>query len=268
MVKLMAQWFPPDGVNPGSRVVSLGKTWVVPGSRERVMARVLDLIGSSVYESRLLLTVNLVQVHQARHAGPLQEAFERASIVTADGWPIALACRLLCWGDRTERITGSDLMPLLVGRDLRVALIGGTGAAAELAFPAAPNIVCRETAPRAEILEPSRRMRLIERIVQSQAEVIFVGLPVPIREELALELLDQLPSGVVACTGAAVDFAAGTRPRAPRALRWLGLEWAHRIAVQPREMLPRYAVAAPYFLGVLGSEFWRRVRSETRRARR
>jgi N-acetylglucosaminyldiphosphoundecaprenol N-acetyl-beta-D-mannosaminyltransferase len=53
-------------------------------------------------------------------------------------------------------------------------------------------------------------------------------------------VLDELPPGsVVLCVGAAVDFAAGTLPRAPQRWQRLGFEWLHRILQRPR-LVTRY----------------------------
>jgi len=40
--------------------------------------------------------------------------------------------------------------------------------------------------------------------------------------------------------GAAFDFVAGTKRRAPRAMQQLGLEWLHRLASEPRRLSGRY----------------------------
>jgi N-acetylglucosaminyldiphosphoundecaprenol N-acetyl-beta-D-mannosaminyltransferase len=44
--------------------------------------------------------------------------------------------------------------------------------------------------------------------------------------------------------GASLDFAAGRVRRAPRWMQKAGLEWAFRLGLEPRRLLPRYACNA------------------------
>ena len=48
--------------------------------------------------------------------------------------------------------------------------------------------------------------------------------------------------------GAAFDFLAGTKPQAPRWMQNSGLEWAFRLATEPRRLGRRYLSQNPRFL--------------------
>jgi len=54
--------------------------------------------------------------------------------------------------------------------------------------------------------------------------------------------------------GAAFDFLAGRKPRAPRLLRRLGLEWTHRLASEPRRLWKRYLVSNARFARLAAHE--------------
>ena len=56
--------------------------------------------------------------------------------------------------------------------------------------------------------------------------------------------------GVALCVGAAIDFLTGARPRAPRWLQKLGLEWAYRLAREPGRLWRRYLVESPKILRI------------------
>jgi N-acetylglucosaminyldiphosphoundecaprenol N-acetyl-beta-D-mannosaminyltransferase len=60
--------------------------------------------------------------------------------------------------------------------------------------------------------------------------------------------------------GAAFDFFAGTQPRAPVALQRLGLEWLHRLALNPKRLWPRYRDVVPKALSILFVEAMARLR--------
>ena len=59
-------------------------------------------------------------------------------------------------------------------------------------------------------------------------------------------------TGPITDCGAVIEVLPGMRPRAPRALQLLGLEWSFRLAIEPRRLASRYAVAGTTFLRVLG----------------
>jgi len=51
--------------------------------------------------------------------------------------------------------------------------------------------------------------------------------------------------------GAAFDFHAGLLRRAPRWVQRAGLEWAFRMAMEPRRLAKRYLRNNPAFLALL-----------------
>jgi N-acetylglucosaminyldiphosphoundecaprenol N-acetyl-beta-D-mannosaminyltransferase len=59
--------------------------------------------------------------------------------------------------------------------------------------------------------------------------------------------IKQRPGTVGAglCIGASLDFITGRERRAPRLVQRLSLEWAYRLAVDPRRMWRRYLVEGP-----------------------
>jgi N-acetylglucosaminyldiphosphoundecaprenol N-acetyl-beta-D-mannosaminyltransferase len=61
--------------------------------------------------------------------------------------------------------------------------------------------------------------------------------------------------------GAAFDFLAGTKRRAPAALQRLGLEWLHRLASEPRRLSGRYFRTNSEFVARIGWELLRHRRS-------
>lgn len=58
--------------------------------------------------------------------------------------------------------------------------------------------------------------------------------------------------------GGLFDFASDQKPRAPLALRELGLEWAFRLAVEPRRLAHRYLVGNPLFVARVLTQRMRR----------
>ena len=58
-------------------------------------------------------------------------------------------------------------------------------------------------------------------------------------------------AGAMIGVGAAFDALAGTVRPAPRFVHRMGLEWAYRIAKEPRRLARRYLHSAPRFVWLL-----------------
>lgn len=79
-------------------------------------------------------------------------------------------------------------------------------------------------------------------------DFIWVGLGAPKQEKYVVEMARQSQQGVWLAVGAAFDFYAGTKPRAPKFLQYIGMEWAFRLLTEPRRLAPRYFRTNPVFL--------------------
>jgi N-acetylglucosaminyldiphosphoundecaprenol N-acetyl-beta-D-mannosaminyltransferase len=74
---------------------------------------------------------------------------------------------------------------------------------------------------------------VIERIIEARPDLLVVGLGTP-RQEMWLErhwAALEVPMGIG--VGGSIDIWAGNIPRAPLAMRKLGLEWLYRAWIQP-----------------------------------
>ncbi|MEU8655691.1 WecB/TagA/CpsF family glycosyltransferase [Actinoplanes philippinensis] len=89
-------------------------------------------------------------------------------------------------------------------------------------------------------------------IVAARPDLVFVGLGFPKQEVVIERLRPELPGTWFVGCGAAVNFVAGDVERAPRWMQRTGLEWAHRLGVEPRRLAGRYLRHdAPYALRLL-----------------
>jgi N-acetylglucosaminyldiphosphoundecaprenol N-acetyl-beta-D-mannosaminyltransferase len=80
-----------------------------------------------------------------------------------------------------------------------------------------------------------------------------VGLGCPRQEIWAYENRDALSMPEV-CVGAAFDFHAGTVSQAPFALQRVGLEWAYRLAHEPRRLWRRYVLLNPLYVTMIAAQ--------------
>ena len=79
-------------------------------------------------------------------------------------------------------------------------------------------------------------------------DVLWVGMTAPKQECWVHRNRHRLRVPLVGSVGAAFDFLAGTKRRSPLWARRLGLEWLHRLAMEPARLWERTLVSAPLFL--------------------
>jgi len=192
-----------------------------------------------------------------------QERFRRvvngAAMVTPDGMPLVWLSRRQGFPS-TQRVYGPDLLLAVceasVRRGWRHFFYGGAEGVAELLarrlaerFPGLA--VAGTRSPPFRRLDVEERARDIERIRNSGANIVWVGLGTPKQERWMAEVVDELPAITLIGVGAAFDFHAGLKPQAPRWMQRSGFEWLFRLCTEPRRLWRRYLLGNPYFIGLL-----------------
>ena len=88
----------------------------------------------------------------------------------------------------------------------------------------------------------------VECIRSVQPDVVWCGLGAPKQELWMNSYASVLAPAVLIGVGAAFDFHAGTKRRAPAWMQRHGLEWAHRLWSEPRRLAGRYVRTNSEFL--------------------
>jgi N-acetylglucosaminyldiphosphoundecaprenol N-acetyl-beta-D-mannosaminyltransferase len=84
------------------------------------------------------------------------------------------------------------------------------------------------------------------------ARLTFLAVGSPRQERIAAALAASgHASGTALCIGASLDFLTGAARRAPPWLRGLALEWAWRLAGDPKRMARRYLLDSPRIIPLL-----------------
>jgi N-acetylglucosaminyldiphosphoundecaprenol N-acetyl-beta-D-mannosaminyltransferase len=117
------------------------------------------------------------------------------------------------------------------------------------------------TAPPAFETNPAFEADLIERLQAHATTHLFFGLGAPKSEIWMHAHRAELPDCYCFGFGAALDFQAGTKRRAPRWLRRAGLEFAWRVATEPRRLARRYFVNSWIFVRAIALDLSRRTPS-------
>jgi N-acetylglucosaminyldiphosphoundecaprenol N-acetyl-beta-D-mannosaminyltransferase len=197
--------------------------------------------------------VNVHLVESARRSAGVRTALRDASLNLPDGAPVAwLAGRIT--RSRVARVTGSDLFAALCASgSRRHFLLGSTPetlqrlvAAVQREYPGAR--ICGVASPPFGPLGERESAELAQLVNDARPDIVWVGLGAPRQELWMRENRWRLRAPALIGVGAVFDFASGAKRRAPRWLQDAGLEWAYRLATEPRRLWRRYLVTNTSFL--------------------
>jgi len=183
-------------------------------------------------------------------------------MIVPDGQPVRWALRWRHGIRLRDRVRGVDFMLAICERaaakQVPVFLFGNRREtldrlARELKkrFPALVIAGMRPSAFR-EVTEEEKKI-LADEIKRSGAKLVFAGLGCPRQEFWAYENRHLLPMPIVGI-GSAFDSNAGSVPAPPAWMQRSGLEWAFRLAQEPRRLWKRYLVLNPLYLLFIGGE--------------
>lgn len=178
----------------------------------------------------------------------------RVAVLLNDGAGVALAAHLQGL-PFPENLNGSDFNPRILELAARlrwpVYFLGGRPgiaqrAAARLAGDV-PDLVVAGT--RDGFFSPEEEHEVVTGVRESGAAVIMVAMGNPLQESWLVHNLAATGARLGVGVGAFFDFAAGEVARAPAWMNSLGIEWLHRLALEPRRLWRRYVIGNPLFLG-------------------
>ena len=210
---------------------------------------------ASERSARVVVVAPVSSLILARSRTDVGAAFARADMIASDGMPIVWARRLL--GRReASRLYGPDLMLRIVRdcaqRGVPIALLGGRperldGLRRELLRRHPELWIAFSSSPPFRELTDEEVAQTADAIESSGARVVFVATGSPKQELLMARLADRLLA-VQLGVGAAFDFIPGYVRQAPAPIQKAGLEWAFRVACEPRRLWKRYATTIPPFM--------------------
>lgn len=194
-------------------------------------------------------------------------ALSGATFVATDGLPLVWLARRL--GRPAERVAGPDLM-------LAVMDLGRAAGVRHYLYGATPGVLqalqyrLLDRLPGLAIVgaaaPPFGRRRDadlsmdLERIRESGADLVWVGLGAPQQDLWVEEARHRIRVGGLLAVGAAFDFHAGTRRRAPRWMQRSGTEWLFRLLHEPRRLWRRYATTNTRFVVLAARQLLARQR--------
>ena len=200
--------------------------------------------------------VNFVNAHcvnTLKSDRDYRRALESSDRILPDGSGMRLASKLArcSFGDN---LNGTDLFPEICrhaeAAGQSIFLLGGApGIASDAADTMRATFTHLDVAGTHDgYFTPAQEAGLIARINASGASILFVGFGVPLQEKWIDRVKNQLDAAVILGVGGLFDYYSGNIPRAPKAVRAIGCEWAWRLAMEPRRLAHRYLVGNAVFM--------------------
>ncbi|RKK01324.1 WecB/TagA/CpsF family glycosyltransferase [Pseudoroseomonas wenyumeiae] len=160
-------------------------------------------------------------------------------------------------GVALELAPGSDLTQRLfnevIGPETPVTVIGGTEAVVE-ALRARYGLarLAHHNPPMGFIRDPAAVAAVVDFVRAHPARFVLLCVGSPQQEKLAAAIVAAGgASGIGLCVGAAAEFVAGVKQRAPEWVQRASLEWLHRLGSEPRRLWRRYLLEAPRLLRLM-----------------
>jgi UDP-N-acetyl-D-mannosaminouronate:lipid I N-acetyl-D-mannosaminouronosyltransferase len=187
----------------------------------------------------------LVAINAEKIAGadPVIADLSARHLAYPDGIGAVLALRRR--GIHAKRMPGADLWLMVLDRyagERSFLLVGGTE---EVIQAVTTRLVKRHPGIRLRsrngYLSEADERELVTEIGEWKPDFVFVAMGSP-RQEILMDRLFSVHPAVYMGLGGSFDIYAGRKPRAPRWLQGIGLEWAYRLVREPVRLrrLPTY----------------------------
>jgi N-acetylglucosaminyldiphosphoundecaprenol N-acetyl-beta-D-mannosaminyltransferase len=218
------------------------------------MSEVLEIATHNIESRRQLLlgVVNVAKIVNAQKHPELRVALDEADLVLADGLPIIWLSQLL--GDALpERVAGIDIMYKLLQqaneKHYRVYFLGAKPEVLQKVI-----ITVQKDYPGVRIagyrdgyFSKDQEQSVAEGIRNSQADILFVAISSPKKENFLREWRTFIKIPVCHGVGGSFDILACVSKRAPLWMQKCGLEWLYRLIQEPQRMWRRYLVTNTIF---------------------
>lgn len=202
-------------------------------------------------EGAHIVTINPEMIETAAQNEDLAYALDNAELVIPDGVGITLALRLK--GIKQRRVAGivfaHKLIAMSADKGYSTAFVG---AHEEVVNRAVENL--KKEFPPLEVaykrngyFSEDEENEVIEKIIESNARIVFVALGIPRQEIFIRKLKEKRNDLILIGVGGSFDVWSGFVERAPVIWQKLGLEWLYRTIKQP-ERFKRIFPTLPLFL--------------------
>lgn len=197
----------------------------------------------NAHAQKFITTPNPEFLLRARHDHEFLSFLQSSDLSLPDGVGLRYAIAALTNKRLLHRQTGVGLVEKLARiahkNHKQILLVGGEEGAAEKT-----KQIFEQKYPgiRISVYQPGRvnfpvSDAVIENILEISPDILLVALGQKKQEKFIHEVLPNVPSIRLAVgIGGAFEMLSGLKPRAPRAMSQMGLEWVWRVFIEPRRI--------------------------------
>lgn len=220
------------------------------------MKETLALVTNAIEQNKHIhhTVVNAGKIVSMHENPTLKESVVNADVINADGQAVVWASKFFNQPLR-ERVAGIDLMENLVAlaheKKYKVFFFG----AKEQVLKKMVDKYSAEYSPaiiagyRNGYFKKEEERGIAQQIADSKANILFVAITSPIKENFLYENRDILKAvNFTMGVGGSFDVVAGYVKRAPVWMQKAGLEWFYRVYQEPNRMFRRYLVGNLKFI--------------------
>lgn len=218
---------------------------------------------------QIIATLNAHSFNTAQEDKLFARAILNSDIILPDGISIVFAIRFLK-GNKLKKIAGYELFIYEMNRLNKVGgscfFLGSSEYTLERIRLRAsieyPNVkISSYSPPYKPFLTLADNEFIIKEINSFQPDVLFVGMTAPKQEKWVYENYAVINAEHICSIGAVFDFYAGTKARAPKWMINSGLEWFHRLMMEPRRLWNRYLTGNTKFVILV---IWEKIKIKSK----
>jgi len=220
------------------------------------MAETIDKIDKAIKENKQIrqVSLNAGKMISMQKNKELYNSVVSCDIISPDGQGIIWAGHFL--GKHLPcRVAGCDLMQELVKLAYKNKYKCFFFGATEVVIKKVVDLYNHQYGPdiiagyRNGYFTKAEEPFIARQIVDSEAQLLFVGIVSPTKENFLYEHKDILKKvNFTMGIGGTFDIIAGVTKRAPKWMQNMGMEWFYRFLQEPRRMWRRYLVGNSKFI--------------------
>lgn len=221
-------------------------------SMEETLAKIEQTIENK--KQLLHVGVNASHIVDIQKDLELRKSINEGDIINVDGQSVVWASRILN-KPLKERVSGIDLMIKLVElahkKDYKIYFFGAKEEIVKEVVKRYTEEYSKDIIAgyRNGYFKKEEEQSIAQEIADSGANILFVGISSPIKENFLFENRDTLKQvNLIMGVGGSFDVIAGFVKRAPIWMQKSGLEWFYRLIQEPKRMWKRYLIGNTKFI--------------------
>ncbi|WP_412972336.1 WecB/TagA/CpsF family glycosyltransferase [Glaciecola sp. MF2-115] len=199
----------------------------------------------------IIFDINGHAISLANSSPIFKQSLSQANIIHADGQSVVVMSKLTDGPSIPERSATTDTIhdiPSMCSQKLTHFLFGGSKRIVEECA-----VILSQKYSNFQIagtqngyFTAKQEEKIIKTINNSKADILWVGLGKPTEQRWVIDNKHRLNVAVIITCGGCYNYVTGDYARAPLWMQNIGIEWLHRVVLEPRKLFWRYVITIPH----------------------